>query len=90
MIGATPPLFGWMIMDSVQMGTLTNLRLLLQSRNGQNEPLSVGQHALAGLGTGIVVSFVASPVEVRLYLEVHNSYTLPLDHQGETSNTIFF
>jgi solute carrier family 25 carnitine/acylcarnitine transporter 20/29 len=59
--GATPPLFGWALMDSVQMGTLTNLRLLLQDKD---KPLSLFQHSLAGLGAGIAVSFVATPIEV--------------------------
>ncbi|KAI8897695.1 mitochondrial carrier domain-containing protein [Globomyces pollinis-pini] len=59
--GATPPLFGWAMMDSIQLGTLTNLRLLLKD---DDKPLTVPQHALAGLGTGIVVSFVATPIEV--------------------------
>ncbi|KAJ2997935.1 hypothetical protein HDV02_005030 [Globomyces sp. JEL0801] len=50
--GATPPLFGWAMMDSIQLGTLTNLRLLLKDGD---KPLTVPQHALAGLGTGIEV-----------------------------------
>ncbi|KAJ3411929.1 hypothetical protein HDV05_001510 [Chytridiales sp. JEL 0842] len=62
--GATPPLLGWTLMDSTQMFTLTNLRLLIQSTNKPGEKLSVFQHALAGLGAGIVVSFVATPVEL--------------------------
>ncbi|ORZ38758.1 mitochondrial carrier domain-containing protein [Catenaria anguillulae PL171] len=59
--GATPPLLGWALMDSVQLGTLTNLRILQQS--DPNTPLTVGQHALAGLGAGATVSLVATPVE---------------------------
>ncbi|KAI9184244.1 hypothetical protein H9P43_003297 [Blastocladiella emersonii ATCC 22665] len=60
--GATPPLIGWAVMDSVQLGTLTNLRNLLKDDKGT--PLTVPQHALAGLGAGLTVSFVAAPVEL--------------------------
>ncbi|KAJ1649803.1 hypothetical protein IWQ61_009222, partial [Dispira simplex] len=41
--GATPPMVGWAIMDSVQLGTLSNLRLLLQ-RGDKSKQLSVGEH----------------------------------------------
>ncbi|KAI9000192.1 mitochondrial carrier domain-containing protein [Gaertneriomyces semiglobifer] len=61
--GATPPLLGWALMDSVQMGSLNNFRLLIQGGNPAAK-LTIPEHALAGLGAGIVVSFVATPVEV--------------------------
>ncbi|KAI9206300.1 mitochondrial carrier protein [Polychytrium aggregatum] len=61
--GATPPLLGWALMDSVQMGSLTNFRLLLQGGD-RNKRLTVPEHALAGFGAGLVVSFVATPVEL--------------------------
>ncbi|KAJ3241758.1 hypothetical protein HDU81_010402 [Chytriomyces hyalinus] len=61
--GATPPLIGWTLMDSTQLVTLTNLRLLLQS-NHPSTPLSTAEHALAGTGAGFVVSFVATPIEL--------------------------
>ncbi|KNE54581.1 hypothetical protein AMAG_00548 [Allomyces macrogynus ATCC 38327] len=61
--GATPPLLGWALMDSIQLGTLTNLRRCLQG-DDPSVPLSIPGHALAGLGAGIVVSFVAAPVEL--------------------------
>ncbi|KAI8904199.1 mitochondrial carrier domain-containing protein [Powellomyces hirtus] len=75
--GATPPLMGWALMDAVQMGTLNNLRYLLS--DGGKKKLSVPQHALAGLGAGIVVSFVANPVEVlkgRLQVQYDKGKTL--------------
>jgi solute carrier family 25 carnitine/acylcarnitine transporter 20/29 len=62
--GATPPLLGWTIMDATQWFALTNFRHILQKYLQPGEKLSVGSHALAGLGSGIVVSFVACPVEV--------------------------
>ncbi|KAI8821041.1 mitochondrial carrier domain-containing protein [Fimicolochytrium jonesii] len=61
--GATPPLLGWAMMDSVQMGSLNNLRLLIAGGDPETM-LSIPEHAAAGLGAGIVVSFVATPVEL--------------------------
>jgi hypothetical protein len=62
--GATPPLLGWTLMDSTQMMSLNNFRYLLQQQNPPGVPLSVTQHGIAGLGAGICVSFVATPVEL--------------------------
>lgn len=80
--GATPPLFGWSIMDSVQMGSLTTYRMLLQDSRGE---LSLLDHAVAGFGCGITVSFVASPVEIiKAKLQIQYDaksklYTGPID-----------
>ncbi|KAJ3292565.1 hypothetical protein HDU76_007154, partial [Blyttiomyces sp. JEL0837] len=52
-------------MDATQMFTLTNLRHILKQYNPDPKaPLSLFQHSLAGLGAGLVVSFVATPVEL--------------------------
>ncbi|KAG0166330.1 hypothetical protein DFQ28_001543 [Apophysomyces sp. BC1034] len=68
--GATPPLVGWMFMDSIMLGTFHNARMLQQSWNG-DKPLSIWQHGLAGLAGGLTVSFVATPVEqVKARLQV--------------------
>ncbi|KXS15637.1 mitochondrial carrier [Gonapodya prolifera JEL478] len=68
--GATPPLVGWMMMDSVMLGTYTNVKLL-QQRGDPNTPLMFWQHALAGLCGGTAVSFVACPIEqVKARLQV--------------------
>ncbi|KAG2229046.1 mitochondrial carrier domain-containing protein [Thamnidium elegans] len=68
--GATPPLVGWMFMDSIMLGTLHNTRMIQQSWNG-DKPLSVFQHGLAGLAGGLTVSFVATPVEqIKARLQV--------------------
>ncbi|KAF7728063.1 hypothetical protein EC973_006700 [Apophysomyces ossiformis] len=68
--GATPPLVGWVFMDSIMLGTFHNARLLQQSWNG-DKPLSIWQHGLAGLAGGLTVSFVATPVEqVKARLQV--------------------
>ncbi|KAJ1927379.1 hypothetical protein IWQ60_002966 [Tieghemiomyces parasiticus] len=83
--GATPPLLGWAVMDSVQLGTLSNLRLCLQNGD-KNKQLSVFEHGLAGLGAGFTVSFVATPVEllkIKLQVQYADSatrlYTGPID-----------
>ncbi|TPX36594.1 hypothetical protein SmJEL517_g01297 [Synchytrium microbalum] len=61
--GATPPLIGWGLMDATQYFALANFRLLLQGGD-PSKPLTVPQHALAGLGAGVVVPLVATPVEL--------------------------
>ncbi|RCI03827.1 hypothetical protein CU098_009324 [Rhizopus stolonifer] len=68
--GATPPLVGWMFMDSLMLGTLHNARMVQQAWNG-DKPLSLFQHGLAGLAGGLTVSFVATPVEqIKARLQV--------------------
>ncbi|KAI9336174.1 mitochondrial carrier domain-containing protein [Obelidium mucronatum] len=61
--GATPPLIGWTIMDSVTLTTLTNMRILIQSRN-PDRPLRTIDQCAAGLVAGLTVSFVATPIEL--------------------------
>ncbi|CAG8446573.1 11150_t:CDS:10 [Ambispora gerdemannii] len=68
--GATPPLIGWVFMDSILLGSLHNYRLLLQ-KNDPTVKLTIPQNALAGLGAGLTVSFVATPVEhIKARLQV--------------------
>ncbi|KAJ3120406.1 hypothetical protein HK098_004635 [Nowakowskiella sp. JEL0407] len=62
--GATPPLFGWALMDSVQYGSLANIRWVLQKRHPAGGKLTVVDHAIAGMFAGIIVSFVATPIEL--------------------------
>ncbi|KAI9142188.1 mitochondrial carrier domain-containing protein [Paraphysoderma sedebokerense] len=50
-------------MDSVMLGTLSNLRMLLQSRHPETK-LSIPEHGLAGIGAGMTVSMVACPIEL--------------------------
>ncbi|CAO3679630.1 unnamed protein product [Umbelopsis ramanniana] len=83
--GATPPLVGWMFMDSIMLGTVHNTRMMLKSHNG-DRPLTVFQHGLAGLAGGLTVSFVATPVEqIKARLQVQYSdgaariYSGPID-----------
>ncbi|KAJ2798477.1 hypothetical protein H4R20_004806 [Coemansia guatemalensis] len=61
--GASIPLFGWAMMDAVQLGSLSNYRLLLQG-NDKSRRLSHLEHGLAGLGAGWTVALVATPVEL--------------------------
>ena len=74
--GVTPPMIGWMISDSVMLGSLTFYRRTLLEhgfrRSLRTESLSPSQvnerlptigHALAGCFAGWTVSVVANPVE---------------------------
>ncbi|ODV95800.1 hypothetical protein PACTADRAFT_2110 [Pachysolen tannophilus NRRL Y-2460] len=91
--GFTPPLLGWVAMDSVMLGSLTVYRRFLNDyiyhcdldpENGQPKLPLAGQ-CLAGLGAGWTVSFVAAPVETvkaRLQVQYDASsklYTGPID-----------
>ncbi|CAO3642709.1 unnamed protein product [Cunninghamella blakesleeana] len=73
--GATPPLVGWMFMDSIMLGTLHNVRILQQKWNGDKK-LTPFQHGIAGLAGGLTVSFVATPVEqIKARLQVQYDAT---------------
>lgn len=73
--GATPPLVGWMFMDSVMLGSLTVYRRLLaehvfnvdptapKNTPGVRSSLPTIGHGIAGIFAGMTVSFVAAPVE---------------------------
>ncbi|KAF9135263.1 hypothetical protein BGW39_003943 [Mortierella sp. 14UC] len=68
--GATPPLVGWAVMDSVMLGSLSNYRLLLQGGD-PNVKLTPFWSGIAGIGAGITVSFIAAPVEhIKARLQV--------------------
>ncbi|KAB8250732.1 alpha-1,6 mannosyltransferase subunit [Aspergillus flavus] len=84
--GATPPLVGWMVMDSVMLGSLTLYRrLLLENVFSRPEirritPFAKYQdqatlpsfgHGIAGIMAGTTVSFIAAPVEhVKARLQI--------------------
>ncbi|KAK4225331.1 mitochondrial carrier domain-containing protein [Podospora fimiseda] len=61
--GATPPLVGWMFMDSVMLGSLTFYRRLVSDNLFNSNPLPWYGHGIAGIMSGATVSFVAAPVE---------------------------
>ncbi|PWY75114.1 alpha-1,6 mannosyltransferase subunit [Aspergillus heteromorphus CBS 117.55] len=77
--GATPPLVGWMVMDSVMLGSLTLYRRLLLENVFSKPDLRaripfIGHqpdlhtlpsfgHGIAGVMAGMTVSFIAAPVE---------------------------
>ncbi|ODV80493.1 mitochondrial carrier protein [Suhomyces tanzawaensis NRRL Y-17324] len=61
--GFTPPLVGWVLMDSVMLGSLHTYRRFLKENVYNNQDLTLTGHCLAGLGSGLTVSFVAAPIE---------------------------
>ncbi|CEJ56561.1 Putative Alpha-1,6 mannosyltransferase subunit [Penicillium brasilianum] len=84
--GASPPLVGWMMMDSVMLGSLTYYRRLLLenvfskpelrryipfSRSTDLSTLPSFGHGMAGVLAGMTVSFIAAPVEhIKARLQV--------------------
>ncbi|OJD34261.1 mitochondrial carrier [Diplodia corticola] len=70
--GATPPLVGWMAMDSLMLGSLTVYRRLLRENLfTKYEKLPTVGHGIAGICAGWTVSFIAAPVEhVKARLQV--------------------
>lgn len=83
--GATPPLLGWMAMDSVMLGSLTVYRRLLHENVFSNPTFRPGKtaeelateklpavgHGIAGMLAGSTVSFIAAPVEhVKARLQI--------------------
>lgn len=76
--GATPPLVGWTIMDSVMLGSLHNYRMCLKSTFWPDSPeLPFRGKVIAGVMSGWTVSFVAAPIEhVKALLQIqYNSGT---------------
>lgn len=62
--GFTPPLVGWVLMDSVMLGSLTVYRRLVKENIYPDEKkMPLFGHCLAGLLSGWTVSFVAAPIE---------------------------
>ncbi|KAF2851689.1 mitochondrial carnitine/acylcarnitine carrier protein [Plenodomus tracheiphilus IPT5] len=81
--GATPPLVGWMFMDSVMLGSLNVYRRLLNDNlfnpHHPSTPLSqptlpLHGHALAGTLAGWTVSLLAAPIEhIKARLQIQYS-----------------
>ena len=81
--GATPPLVGWMCMESVMLGSLTLYRRLLNEnvvqplraqRGIRDKKLPAYGHGVAGMLAGWTVSFIAAPVEhVKARLQIQYS-----------------
>ncbi|KAE8348032.1 alpha-1,6 mannosyltransferase subunit [Aspergillus coremiiformis] len=96
--GATPPLVGWMVMDSVMLGSLTLYRrLLLEHIFSKPEirritPFAKYQsdlhalpsfgHGIAGMMAGTTVSFIAAPVE-------HVKARLQIQYAADKSNRLY-
>jgi solute carrier family 25 carnitine/acylcarnitine transporter 20/29 len=81
--GASPPLVGWMFMDSVMLGSLTVYRRLLRDNlfnppwhplHDPARPLPSHGHGLAGILAGATVSLIAAPVEhIKARLQIQYS-----------------
>lgn len=93
--GATPPLVGWVVMDSVMLGSFTAYRkfihnTLYSSRSlvADTQPevtpstLPTIYQGLAGLGAGWTVSFIAAPVE-------HLKARLQIQYAAEKSQRLY-
>ncbi|KAI8943152.1 hypothetical protein NX059_001181 [Plenodomus lindquistii] len=71
--GATPPLVGWMFMDSLMLGSLSVYRRVLNDNifnprshlkpTHPQQTLPIYGHALAGILAGWTVSLIAAPIE---------------------------
>lgn len=84
--GFTPPLVGWVLMDSVMLGSLHLYRRLVKDNLYKEEKkLPLLGHVIAGLGSGWTVSFVAAPIEqIKARLQVQydgktRTYSGPID-----------
>lgn len=84
--GFTPPLVGWVMMDSVMLGLLHLYRRLLHENvYPEYKKLPMSGLLLAALGSGWTVSFVAAPIEqfkarLQVQYDVKTSvYKGPLD-----------
>lgn len=94
--GATPPLVGWMAMDSIMLGSLTLYRRLLhdhifadpsvspQTDMGPmaKERLPSFGHGIAGIMAGGTVSFIAAPVE-------HVKARLQIQYQTQKTDRLY-
>ncbi|PWW76959.1 mitochondrial carrier [Tuber magnatum] len=70
--GATPPLVGWMFMDSIMLGSLANYRAAIKSGfYPYRDTLPPFGHGIAGILAGWTVSFIAAPIEhVKARLQI--------------------
>lgn len=85
--GASPPLVGWMITDSIMLGSLTTYRHWIKDTlYSDRETLPLPGVCLAGILSGWTVSFVAAPIEqIKSRLQIQRAdpatklYTGPID-----------
>ncbi|BAO42379.1 mitochondrial substrate carrier family protein L [Kluyveromyces marxianus DMKU3-1042] len=85
-LGFTPPLVGWIMMDSVMLGCLHNYRMLLRKYvYTEEEKLPLSGCILSGVMAGWSVSFIAPPIELAKaklqvqYDQTTTRYKGPLD-----------
>ncbi|KAF4462698.1 Mitochondrial carrier [Fusarium albosuccineum] len=75
--GFTPPLIGWMFMDSILLGSFNVYRQHLKQREffSSREVNSCFAHGVAGGLAGWTVSFIAAPVEhIKARLQIHHPH----------------
>jgi solute carrier family 25 (mitochondrial carnitine/acylcarnitine transporter), member 20/29 len=94
--GATPPLVGWMAMDSIMLGSLTMYRRLLREHVFTQPPsrrellvealvhdrLPSFGHGIAGIMAGTTVSFIAAPFE-------HIKARLQIQYQANKNDRLY-
>ncbi len=72
--GASAPLIGWTLIDSVMFAALTQFRNQFQKLNGNNT-VTMPQHFISGFGAGMVCSFVACPgLFLSIFLQITISF----------------
>jgi len=80
--GATPPLVGWSIIDTVMVGTYQYVRTFLSQRH-PGQPLSFWEVASAGTVAGWASCFVVTPIEqVKARLQVQYADPTSVRYKG--------
>jgi hypothetical protein len=78
--GATPPLVGWGLIDSLLWGSLVQYRRILYSwQADQSKPLSLPGHFIAGGAAGLTSVILVTPIE-QVKVGSQTSRPLPIDH----------
>eukprot|EP00743_Colponemidia_sp_Colp-15_P004457 GILK01004807.1.p1 GENE.GILK01004807.1~~GILK01004807.1.p1 ORF type:complete len:308 (+),score=38.14 GILK01004807.1:32-925(+) len=81
--GATPPLFGWTLIDTIMFGTYGNTRMYIQSHLPANEELKFRHNMLAGFTAGMVCSVVVCPIEqIKARLQVQYADPSSIQYKG--------
>lgn len=91
--GCIPPAFGWMVTDSVLLGSLHTYRRMLMRwspRHQRDGKLPVAYQGLAGVGAGWTNSFLTAPVELlktKLQMQKETFSSYGKAHGAEFSST---
>ena len=77
--GATPPLVGWGLIDSLLWGSLVQYRRILHSwQADQSQPLSLPGHFVAGGAAGLTSVILVTPIEQVKVRQSHVQSMRPL------------